>query len=235
MNDAPLWFPHAARIEAANLTRFLRFAGRRCERSFADYAALYDWSVRDNERFWSALWDFCEVRAAARGDVVLVDGDRMPGAKWFPQARLNYAENLLRHCTAGDASDALVFWGEDKVKRRVGRGELRAQVSRFAQALRAQGIGPGDRVAGYLPNLPETIVAMLATTSLGAVWSSASPDFGVQGVVDRFGQIAPKVLVCADGYYYSGKTIDSLDRDAEIAAALPSVERVVVVGYTRSG
>ena len=232
MTDTPLWTPTPAQVAQANLTRFMRFAGQRHDRTFEDYAALYDWSVRESERFWTAVWDFCEVKAAARGEVVLADGDRMPGARWFPQARLNYAENLLRHCTAGDATDALVFWGEDKLRRRVSRGELLAQVSRCAQALRASGVGQGDRVAGYLPNLPEAIVAMLATASLGAIWSSASPDFGVQGVVDRFGQIAPKVLVCADGYFYAGKQIDSLDRVAQVAAAMPSVERVVAVGYT---
>ena len=234
MSDIPLWTPGPARLREANLTRFMRFAGERRGRGFDDYAALYDWSVSESEAFWSALWDFCQVRASARGDLVLADGDRMPGAKWFPQARLNYAENLLRHCSAGDGGDALVFWGEDKVKRRVSRGELLAQVSRFARALRALGVVEGDRVAGYLPNLPEAVVAMLSTASLGAVWSSASPDFGVQGVVDRFGQIVPKVLVCADGYFYAGKQIDSLPRIAEIAAAMPSVERVVVVDYTRS-
>ena len=232
MTDTPLWTPTPAQVAQANLTRFMRFAGERHDRKFEDYGALYDWSVRESERFWTAVWDFCEVKAAARGEVVLADGDRMPGARWFPQARLNYAENLLRHCTAGDATDALVFWGEDKLRRRVSRGELLAQVSRCAQALRASGVGQGDRVAGYLPNLPEAIVAMLATASLGAIWSSASPDFGVQGVVDRFGQIAPKVLVCADGYFYAGKQIDSLDRVAQVAAAMPSVERVVAVGYT---
>ncbi len=234
MSDTPLWTPTPAQVEQANLTRFMRFAGERHERKFDDYAALYDWSVRESERFWTAVWDFCEVRAAARGEVVLADGDKMPGARWFPQARLNYAENLLRHCTAGDATDALVFWGEDKLRRRVSRGELLAQVSRLAQALRASGVGQGDRVAGYLPNLPEAIVAMLATASLGAIWSSASPDFGVQGVVDRFGQIAPKVLVCADGYFYAGKQIDSLDRVAEVVAAMPSVDRVVVIDCTGS-
>jgi acetoacetyl-CoA synthetase len=131
----------------------------------------------------------------------------MPGARWFPDARLNYAENLLRH---RDDADALVFWGEDKLKRRLSRRELYAQVSSFSQALRAEGVQTGDRVAGYLPNLPKTIVAMLATASLGAIWSSASPEFGMQGAVDRFGQIQPKVLVCADGYFYGGKQIDSL-------------------------
>jgi acetoacetyl-CoA synthetase len=137
----------------------------------------------------------------------------MPGARWFPEARLNYAENLLQR---RDDGEALVFWGEDKVKRRMSRAELYAEVARFQQFLIAAGIGEGDRVAGYLPNLPETLVAMLATTALGAIWSSASPDFGVQGVLDRFGQIEPKVLVCVDGYWYNGKPVDCLEKNAEV-------------------
>jgi acetoacetyl-CoA synthetase len=152
----------------------------------------------------------------------------MPGATWFPQARLNYAENQLRR---RDDSDALVFWGEDQVKRRLSNKELHAQVSRFAQALQAAGVVKGDRVAGYLPNMPEAIIAMLATASLGAIWSSASPDFGVQGVLDRFGQIEPKVLVCVDGYWYNGKPVDCLAKNAEVAGQMPSLVRTVVVSY----
>jgi acetoacetyl-CoA synthetase len=152
----------------------------------------------------------------------------MPGAQWFPQARVNYAENLLRR---RDDSDALVFWGEDKVRRRLSRRELHAEVARFAQALQAAGVGQGDRVAAFLPNMPEAVIAMLATASLGAIWSSASPDFGVQGVLDRFGQIEPKVLLCVDGYWYNGKAIDCLGKNAEIAARLPSLVRTVVVAY----
>jgi acetoacetyl-CoA synthetase len=218
-----------------NLTRFMRRVAQRHDLKIDSYRALYDWSIRESEAFWGDLWDFCEVRSRTRGRVVVANGDRMPGATWFPEAQLNYAENLLRHCQAGDTRDSLVFWGEDKVKRRLSRDELLRYTSRFAQALRNLGIAKGDRVAGYLPNMPETMVAMLATASLGAIWSSASPDFGVQGVVDRFGQIGPKVLICADGYYYAGKQLDSLERIAEIASRLPSVERVIVVDYTRGG
>jgi acetoacetyl-CoA synthetase len=152
----------------------------------------------------------------------------MPGAKWFPEARLNFAENLLRR---RDRSDALVFWGEDKVQRRMSHAELHALVSRLAQALRAAGVTAGDRVGGYLPNLPESIAAMLASASIGAIWSSCSPDFGVQGVLDRFGQIEPKVLFTADGYWYNGKQVSSLDKAADIVARLPSVQRVVVIPY----
>ncbi|MGH7185440.1 MAG: acetoacetate--CoA ligase, partial [Pseudomonadota bacterium] len=161
----------------------------------------------------------------------LEDSDRMPGARFFPGARLNFAENLLRR---RDDADALVFWGEDKVKRRVSFRELHNRVSRLAQALTAMGIKPGDRVAGFVPNMPETIMATLATASIGAIWSSCSPDFGARGVIDRFGQIGPRVLFTADGYRYNGKSHDSLARVAEFLPELPTVERVVVMPYTRA-
>ncbi|MGE5823265.1 MAG: acetoacetate--CoA ligase [Bacteroidota bacterium] len=194
---------------------------------FADYAALHRWSVEKSEDFWSLVWDFCGVQGA-KGARRLVDGDRMPGAQWFPDARLNFAQNLLR---APDDSDAIVFWGEDKVKRRLSRRELHALVSRLQQALAAAGVRKGDRVAGYLPNLPESVAAMLATASLGAVWSSCSPDFGPQGVLDRFGQIEPKVLFCSDGYLYGGKEFDTQDKAAEVLAQLPSVRKCVLLPY----
>ena len=222
-----LWQPSPERVAATHLSRFMAAARQATGLPLQDYHALWQWSVDQPTPFWSLLWDFCDV-VGDKGSVVLEDGDRMPGARWFPEARLNYAENLLRF---SGPEDALVFWGEDKEKRRLSRDQLRAQVSRFQQFLRAAGVGPGDRVAGYLPNLPETLIAMLAAASLGAIWSSASPDFGVQGVLDRFGQIAPKVLVCVDGYWYNGKAVDCLAKNAAVAAQLPSLERVVVVPY----
>ena len=152
----------------------------------------------------------------------LINPERMPGAKWFPEGRLNFAENLLRE---RDAMLAISFWGEDKVKRQLSRRQLYDMVSRLSQALKTEGVGKGDRVAGYLPNLPEATAAMLATASIGAVWSSCSPDFGVQGVVDRFGQIEPKVFFCADSYLYGGKTFDLAQKNAEILARLPSVRK----------
>jgi len=226
----PLWQPGAERIARTALTRFAKAAAASAQRSFPDYESLWQWSVDDRERFWRLVWDFCGVRGEA-GSTVLEDGDRMPGARWFPEARLNYAENLLRYCDPQAAGEALVFWGEDKVKRRLSRAELYGQVSRCQQALRAAGVGPGDRVAGYLPNLPETLVAMLATASLGAIWTSASPDFGVQGVLDRFGQTAPKVMFCVDGYWYNGKPVDCLAKSAEVARQLPALEKTVLVPY----
>jgi acetoacetyl-CoA synthetase len=196
-----------------------------------DGRALHRWSVENPETFWAALWSFCEVVAERRGETVLVGGERMPGARWFPEARLNFAENLLRR---RDGAPALIFRGEDGSRRQLSFAELHRRVAELASALRAAGLMQGDRVAGYLPNLPEAVIAMLATTSLGAIWSSCSPDFGVQGVLDRFGQIEPRILFCADGYFYNGRRFDSLERLPEILAGLPSVERVVVAPYTRA-
>lgn len=227
----PSWTPSPERAAGSLMAKFMALASERSGREIPDYAGLHRWSTDDSAAFWSLMWEFGEVQGT-RGERVLVDPDRMPGAKWFPDARLNFAENLLRpRAGLAGTADALVFWGEDRVKRRVSWDELRALVSRLAQALAGSGVTKGDRVAGYLPNLPEAIAAMLATTSLGAVWSSCSPDFGVQGVVDRFGQIEPKVLICADGYLFAGKQIDSLQEVREILARLPSVRQTVVVPY----
>ena len=217
----PLWRPNPQTVGDTRMAVFMQATGH------GRYADLWQWSVDQPEAFWSMLWDFCGA-VGDKGRTVLVDGDKMPGARWFPEARLNYAENLLKN---RDAGEALVFWGEDKVKRRMSRAELHAEVARFQQFLIAAGVGEGDRVAGYLPNLPETLVAMLAATSLGAIWSSASPDFGVQGVLDRFGQIEPKVLVCVDGYWYNGKAVDCLSKNAEVVARMPSLVKTVVVPY----
>jgi acetoacetyl-CoA synthetase len=218
---APLWTPSPERAAQTDMARFMRAAGK------SSYAQLHAWSVEHSEEFWNMLWDFCGV-IGEKGAKTLIDGNRMPGAKWFPQGRLNFAENLLRQDGRGDA---IVFWGEDRVKRRLSHKQLRDLVSRIAQALADMGVGKGDRVAGYLPNVPEATAAMLATASLGAVWSSCSPDFGVQGVLDRFGQIKPKVLFAADGYIYSGKEYDCQQKTAQILEKLPSVEECVVVDY----
>ena len=230
--DKPLWEPGQARIAGANVTAFARAAIRDWGLKLNTYPDFYRWSVDQPEQFWQSLWQYAGVKAAIRGERVLVHGDRMPGAQWFPDARLNFAENLLRR---RDRADAMVFWGEDKVEQRLSHAQLYAGVSRLAQALRAAGVQPGDRVAAYLPNLPETMMAMLAAASIGAVWSSCSPDFGVQGVLDRFGQIKPKVLIAADGYWYNGKSIDTLARVAEIAHQLPTLEHVVLVPYLAQG
>ena len=224
-----LWQPSPERIAGANVTRFAALVRERHGVDAGDYAALHRWSIENRAAFWSAVWEYGAVIGERGEGPVLVDGDRMPGAKWFPGARLNFAENLLRR---RDDATAVIFRGEDRVRRSLSFRELHDAVSVLAQALRAAGVAKGDRVAGYLPNMPEAVVAMLATASIGAIWSSASPDFGVQGVVDRFGQIAPKVLFSADGYFYGGKRHDSVGRLAPIAERIPSIERIVVVPYT---
>ena len=224
----PLWQPSPERIKSANLTAFMAALRRDWSVDVADYAALWDFSVGDRETFWRAIWDFSGVIGDGPGNVAIENMDAMPGARFFPDARLNFAENLLRRRGAGDA---IVFWGENKVKRRLSWDELHAATSLLAQALAADGISKGDVVAGFIPNLPEAVIAMLATTSLGATWTSCSPDFGDQGVLDRFSQTEPKLLFCADGYHYNGKSHESLARVATFAAELPTIERIIVVPY----
>jgi acetoacetyl-CoA synthetase len=231
---APLWTPTPDAVARANLTRFIaRY------RPGASYPELWRWSVERPEEFWPAVWEFCGVIAAARPgmaawDTVLEGGQRMAppdpvsGPHWFRGARLNFAENLLRY---RDDRDAIVFWNEQGRQRALTYAQLGHLVSRYAAALRSSGIEPGDRVVGWLPNLPEAVVAMLAAASLGATWSSCSPDFGEQAVLDRFGQIRPKLLFAVDGYRYAGKEIDLSARLQRLVAALPDTERVVVVPY----
>ncbi|MDH4192109.1 MAG: acetoacetate--CoA ligase, partial [Betaproteobacteria bacterium] len=226
MSDTPMWTPDAGRAAQSNMARFMARAG-----GFEDYASLHRWSVERQEEFWNRIWDFCGV-IGDKGARTVVDADRMPGARWFPDGRLNFAENLL---ALRDESDAIVFWGEDKVRRTLTRRQLYDLSSRIAQALAEAGVGKGDRVAGYLPNIPEAVAAMLAATSLGAIWTSSSPDFGVQGVLDRFGQIEPKVLFCGDRYLYGGKEFSSLGKVKEILARLPCVERCIVLPYDGGG
>jgi acetoacetyl-CoA synthetase len=225
--EPPIWTPSLFRIADANLTRFMANAAARGLPA-ADYHALYRGSVADPGGFWEVVWDFAGVVGERGAGPALVDGERMPGARWFPGARLNFAENLLR---GPDAETAIVFRNERGDRREIDWRDLRAEVARVASGLRAIGVGEGDIVAGFLPNLPETVVAMLATASVGAAWTSCSPDFGIQGVLDRFGQVAPRVLFTADGYHYAGKTIDSLGPIAGVLAKLESVACVVVVPY----
>jgi acetoacetyl-CoA synthetase len=238
----PIWRPSPERVARANMTRFLTEVRERQPPgagAVRDFASLYEWSVARPDAFWPEVWRFCGVVAEERPgrepwDETVVGLDRMAppdpvlGPRWFPGARLNFAENLLRH---DDDRDALVFWNERGPQRRMSHRALLRETAAAATAFAALGVRPGDRVAGFLPNLPETVVAMLAAASLGAVWSSCSPDFGANGVLDRFGQIRPKVLVCADGYRYAGKAIDSLARVRETRERIPGIEHVVVVPY----
>ena len=224
----PIWTPPAGRVAASNLTRFAAFARERYGAPAGDYTSLWRWSVDERERFWSAVVEFAGVLHTPGTAPVLQHRDRMPGAVWFEDTQLNYAENLLAR---DDSHVALVFCNERGTRRELSYRELRAEVARVAEGLRELGIGPGDRVAGFVPNLPEAVIAMLATTSLGAAWTSCSPDFGINGVLDRFGQVAPRVLFTADGYFYNGRTIDSLAPVCGVLEQLPSVERVVVIPY----
>ncbi len=223
-----LWQPDPARIAASNLTKFIATVEARWGVSCPDYAALHQWSVDQSENFWLTLWDFAGVLGDRPDDIVLRNPNQMPGAVFFPNARLNFAENLLRN--RGDIP-ALIFRGETGVKRTLTGEDLYNLVSRLTQAMREAGIQAGDRVAGYLPNLPESIAAMLATANLGAVWSSCSPDFGTQGVLDRFGQIEPKLLFAADQYFYNGRAIDCTERIDEVCKKLPTVQSVVIIPY----
>ena len=228
-SNKPLWQPTPEQARSTLLARFIDDVQQSTGRRFSNYDELWQWSVDHREQFWRALWDFAGV-IGSPGERVLVDGHKMPGAKWFPEARLNFAENLLAQ-RPDSAEEALVFWGEDKIKTRVTRTQLRKDVAQLAAALRAQGMQAGDRVAAYLPNMPETVTAMLAATSMGAVFTSTSPDFGAQGVVDRFGQTEPRILFAVAGYWYNGKWNDCRAKLKEIVAQLPSVERVVMVPY----
>jgi acetoacetyl-CoA synthetase len=225
--EPPIWTPSLLRIADANLTRFMAFVE---ERGVAtpEYASLHRWSVRQPGAFWDALWEFTGVAGDRGPGPALVDASRMPGARWFPRAQLNFAENLLR---GPDAEPAIVFRNERGARRELDWLTLRAEVARVAAGLAADGIGEGDVVAAFMPNLPETVIAMLAAASRGATFTSCSPDFGIHGVLDRFGQVKPKVVFCADGYFYAGKTVDSLAPVAGVLKSLPAVRRVVVVPY----
>ena len=229
--NTPMWRPSAERVEKARMTAFLREVNERWQADVDDSPGLYRWSIEQPALFWQSVWEFCRVIASHPPRAVVARFDRMPGARWFPGARLNFAENLLRF---RDDRRALVFWNEAGFQRSLTHSELYAQVCSLTATLKHWGIKAGDRIAGYLPNIPETVVAMLAAASLGAIWSSCSPDFGVEGLLDRFGQIGPRVLFTADGYVYDGREFDSLERIRAAQPQLPSVEHVVVVPYLRT-
>ena len=227
-----LWTPSASRVKASHITQFIKYIKNKYNKQLLNIhssSELYDWSIDEPTEFWDSVWSYCDVLSSKKGKTILSNPHQMPGAKWFPEARLNYAENLLRQ---RNDQEAIVFRGEDKVTNRLTYAELYDAVSITAQALSKQGVKKGDRVAAFLPNLPDTIIFMLATASLGALWSSCSPDFGSQGVLDRFGQIKPKILIGVDGYYYNGKHIETTGKLREIAESLKSLKKVVVVPYT---
>ncbi|UCC17187.1 MAG: AMP-binding protein, partial [Dehalococcoidales bacterium] len=227
--NKPIWKPSEERIKAANLTRFMNLVNGRYELNLDTYTDLQKWSVNNLSDFWASMWEFGEVRVSVPYESVVDNLDNMLGVTWFPSARLNFAENLLRY---RDDRIALTFIGEGREAVRLTYAQLYDQVARLAEALKQSGVGIGDRIAGFMPNMIETVVAMLATTSLGAIWSSCSPDFGVKGILDRFQQIEPKILFTANGYSYNGKVFDSLERISYVLDEVPSIEKVVVVPYT---
>ena len=229
-SKTPLWIPSGERRQDANITRFLSEVNARHRLNLSSYAELYQWSVEDIPAFWATVWDFAEVKASTRFTQAIADLTKFPGATWFPGARLNFAENLLRH---RDDRLAFIFRGETRASIRMTYAELYDEVRRLAHSLRAAGVGAGDRVVGYMPNLIETAVAMLAATSLGATWSSCATDIGPAAAIERLGQVEPKVMITADGYFDKGKVFDTREHAAEVAQGIPSLQKVLVVSYTR--
>jgi acetoacetyl-CoA synthetase len=225
----PLWQPSEPRIKSTNMYRFMTLVNERFNKEFTEYTGLWEWSVENLEDFWSTAWEFLDIKASVPYTKAIDNPDKMPGAKFFTNSNLNFAENLLQF---RNDRPALVFRGEDSVRRTLTYNQLYDEVAKTAASLKAMGIAKGDRVVGFVPNMPESIIAMLAAASLGAIWSSCSPDFGIKGVLDRFGQTRPRVLFTADGYYFKGKPLDSIQRIAGIVKELPSIEKIVVIPYT---
>jgi acetoacetyl-CoA synthetase len=223
-----LWTPTPERVEKSHLTAFMRWLAHKRGLKFAGYAELWQWSIDDLEGFWQAIWDYFDVRSSTPYERVLADR-RMPGAQWFPGARLNYAQHALRHERAN--ADALMYLSERTPLARMSWEELGGKVRILATQLRKLGVEPGDRVVAYLPNAPEAIIAMLATTSIGAVWSSCGPDFGTRGVLDRYSQLAPKVMFCVDGYQYGGKAFERKAEVQSIIGQLDSLRHVIYLPY----
>lgn len=226
----PLWVPSEERKRDANITRFMETVNARRGLSLASYSDLHDWSVNNLPDFWLTVWDFVGIKASKQSDSAVEDLSVFPGAKWFPGARLNFAENLLRY---RDDHPAFIFKGETQVTRRMTYAELYDSVARLSRSLKESGVGVGDRVVGYMPNMIETVVCMLAASSLGATWSSCATDIGPAAAIERLGQVEPKAMITADGYFYKGKRFDTLDHAAEVVRGIPSLQKVIVVSYTR--
>ncbi|MBO4873365.1 MAG: acetoacetate--CoA ligase [Lachnospiraceae bacterium] len=224
-----LWKPSEEVKNGCRMADFMRYVNARCGKDFHEYKELYQWSIEDIPAFWDALWHYFDVICSKPYDTVVDDLNRFPGAKWFVGAKLNYAENILRFCDRDGT--AITFRGEDFVRTELSWRELKQTVIRLAAAFRKEGLKPGDTVAGYLPNLPETIIAMLAAAAVGAVWCSCATDIGANAAVDRLGQTEPKILVTTDGYRYKGKTFSSLENVKEMAGRIPSLQRILVVHY----
>ncbi len=225
-----MWEPNGDLITQSNINDFRQYLNQKHQTKLSNYRELYQWSVDNIGEFWTCIWDFCKIIAPEKGTKTVEDINQMPGARFFSEARLNYAENLLRK---KNKDTALIFNGEGKVQYEWSYQDLHIQVSLIQQALKESGITANDRVAGLLPNTPETIATMLAATSIGAIWSSTSPDFGVQGIADRFGQVNPKVLFATDGYYHNGKWISCLDKIEKLIPLIPSLEKLIIIPYRK--
>ena len=223
-----LWQPSEDRIKTTNMYRFMNLVNKKFNKDLKEYSSLWEWSVDNLEDFWATTWDFINIKASQSYDKAIDDPAKMPGAKFFVNSKLNFAENLLQF---KNDNLALIFRGEDLIRRTLTYNQLYDEVAKTAASLKALGVKKGDRVVGFVPNMPESIIAMLAATSLGAIWSSCSPDFGIKGVLDRFGQTRPKVLFTADGYFFKGKPLDSINKIAGIVKEIPSIEKIVVIPY----
>ena len=224
----PLWQPDSNSIEQANITQFAKQVGSRYNISLNTFDQLHRWSVDHSEAFWQEVWQFCDVRSSKLSDTIVQNKNEMPGSRWFAEAELNFTENLLRK---NDDTTAIISRGESKPDRAISYSKLLCQVNKLARAYREHGIEPGDRIVAYMPNIPETVICVLAAAACGAVWSSCSPDFGAQGVIDRFGQVNPKILISVDGYTYNGKKFDISEKLNEILDNLPSLEKHILVPY----
>ncbi|CAN2045969.1 Acetoacetyl-coenzyme A synthetase [Candidatus Magnetomoraceae bacterium gMMP-1] len=224
-----LWKPSEEYIKQSNIYKFMQNVNKKYGLDLKDYPGLYQWSIDNIPEFWAEMWDYADIKASQTYAQVIDDINKMPGAKWFAGAKLNFAENLLRY---RDDKTAIIFKGEARDIIKMSYAELYVNVARMAYSLREIGVSVGDRVVGFMPNMPQTIIAMLASASIGAAWSSCSPDFGIKGILDRFGQIKPKVLFTANGYFFKGKKLDSVERISNILKQLNSVQKVVVVPYT---
>jgi acetoacetyl-CoA synthetase len=229
MSEKILWKPNPEKAQNSQMWEFLQIVSKKYNFTKADYSHLHQWSVTSPDEFWGEFWNYAGITHDKDFERVVDDAQKMPGAKWFKGATLNFAENLLQH--SGEKT-AIIFRGENGADRRISRDELYDEVKRIAEGLKSLGVKKGDRLAGFMPNIPETVIAMLAAASIGAVWSSSSPDFGIKGVLDRFSQIEPKVVFSADGYFYNGKQFDSQEKLKGILEKLPSVEKVVLVNFS---
>ncbi|MBI1954436.1 MAG: AMP-binding protein, partial [Proteobacteria bacterium] len=228
MTSSLLWTPSQDQINQSNLKAFINYLKVRYDLDIKDYQSLYKWSIDECETFWKSIWDFCGLSGSNQSEVILENGHNIEKTKFFPHATLNFAQNLLKR---RDHKIAIDFFGEDKRRQTLNYNELYEAVLTLQSALKSFGVKPYDRVVGYLPNMPHTVIAMLATTSLGAIWSGCSPDFGIQSVLDRFGQISPKILFAVDGYFYNGKVFSCVDKVKEIAKKIPSLEKVIFIPY----